>query len=111
MCLFELVAGRVEILDLEAEMGDAAEIRPVRAHVERALILVVEDRQIDVAVRQEHGAVRAAAQFLEAERLLVEFGDLRRLLGRQRDMPDACHRTLPWYGLTDLTTRHRGHRG
>src|SRR3954462_3607741 len=92
MRLFELVAGLIEILDREAEMVDAAEIRPVRTHVERALVLVVEDRQIDMAVGEEHGAVRAAAQFLEAERFLIELGDLRRLLGRQRDMPDACHR-------------------
>jgi len=36
-----------------------------------------------------------AAQFREAKGGFVELGDLRRLLGRQSDMPDACHRFLP----------------
>jgi len=42
-------------------MMDAAEIGPMRAHVRRPLVLVVEHREMDVAVGQEYGAVTAAA--------------------------------------------------
>src|SRR5205823_14517092 len=49
-----------------------------------------------VAVGQKHRAVRAPPQFLQAESLLVEFGDFRRFLGRQFDMSDACHALHPY---------------
>src|SRR5262249_37259771 len=86
----------VEIVDLEPEMMDTVEVRPVRADIGRFLGLVIQDRHVDVAIGQEHRAIRAAAQFLEAERRLVERGDLRRLLRRQCDMSDPCHSLLPY---------------
>src|SRR5207302_7552551 len=94
--VFQLFASLVEIVDLEAEMVDAVEIWSMRADIGRRVGLVVEDRDIDVAVGQEHRAVRAAAQFLQAKRRFVELGDLCRLLCRQGDMFDACHDFLPY---------------
>src|SRR5690348_1087888 len=63
-CVFEFLAGLVEIIDLEAEMMDAVEVRPMRADIGRCLGLIIEDRDVDVAVSQEHRAVWATAQFL-----------------------------------------------
>src|SRR5436190_10598292 len=94
--VFQSLAGLVEIVDLEAEMMDAVEIRSMCADIGRCVGLVVEDRDIDVAVSQEHRAVRAAAQFLQAKRRFVELGDLCRLLRRQGDVFDACHVVLPY---------------
>src|SRR6266851_444713 len=93
---FELLASLVEIVDLEAEMMDAGEVRAVRAHVGRFLVLGVEDRDVDVTVGQKHRAVRAAPQFLEAESRFVELGDLRRFPGGQCDVLDAGHDLLPF---------------
>src|ERR1700722_18480899 len=76
-------------------MMDAAEIWPMRAHVRRPLILVVEHREMDVAVGQERGAVTATAQLFEAECLFVEFGGSRRVLGGQGDVADAGHGVPP----------------
>src|ERR1700722_1538850 len=64
---FKLVAGFAEIIDLKAEMMDALKMWAMRAHVGRFLALGVEDRKVDVPVREEHRAIRAAPQFLEAE--------------------------------------------
>src|SRR6266851_4580745 len=105
---FELLAGRVEVVDLEAEMVDAREVRTMRPHVGRLLPLGVQDRDVDMAVGEEYRAIGAAPQLLEAERRFVELGDLRRLLRRQRDMLDACHgQYLPCGCLTDFTTETR----
>jgi len=90
-CFLQSSLDVVEIVDLEAEMVDAGKVRSVRTHVGRLLALGIEDRQVDVAVGQEHGAVRAAPQFFEPEGRFVELGDPRRVLRGQRDMPDACH--------------------
>src|SRR5438105_9223827 len=98
---FELLASLVEIVDLEAEMMDAGEVRAVRAHIRRFLVLGVEDRDIDVAVGQKHRAVRAAPQLLEAEGRFVELGDLRRLVGGQGDVLDAGHDLLPSVSLRE----------
>src|SRR5207253_6714149 len=45
--VLQLLAGLVEIVDLEAEMMDAVEIRPVRPDIGRFLGLVVQDRDVD----------------------------------------------------------------
>src|SRR6266540_2681442 len=70
---FQLLAGVVEVVDLEAEMVDAAEIGALLPHVVRTLVLMVQQRDVDVTVRQKHG-VRVAAQFPEAEGRFVELG-------------------------------------
>src|SRR5204862_2559239 len=90
----QLLGGFVEIIHLEAEMVDAVEVRSVRADIGVLVGLVLQDSDMDVAVGQEHRAVRAAPQFPEAERRFVELSDLRRLLGRQCDVFDACHDLL-----------------
>src|SRR5216683_4005606 len=92
---FDLLAGRVEVVDLEAEMVNAGEVWSVRAHVGRLLALSGEDRNVDMAVGQKDRTIGAAPQLLEAERRFVELGDFRRLLGRQRDVLDACHGLPP----------------
>src|SRR5207244_11684268 len=96
-CAFELLAGLVEIVDLEAEMMDAGEVRAMRAHVRRFLVLGAEDRDIDVTVGQKYRAVRAAPQLLEAKGRFVELGDLRRLRGGQCGMLDAGQPLLPFF--------------
>src|SRR6476646_6435438 len=47
MDLFQSGASITEVVDCEAEMMDASEIGPMRAHVRRPLILVVEHREMD----------------------------------------------------------------
>src|SRR5579875_233352 len=93
---FEPGDGLVEILDLEADMMDAAEIGAVGADIGVLFGLPIEDREIDVTVAEEHGAVRASAQLAHAEGLLVKGGDFCRLLCGQRDMLDSRHFPLPF---------------
>src|SRR5579863_9222435 len=100
---FERLAGRIEIVDLEAEMVDAAEIGAVCAHVRRPLVFVVQDGDMDVAVGQEHRAVRAAAQLLKPEGRFVELGYLRRLLRRQRDVLDPRHQSVPSQPVCEMS--------
>src|SRR5262249_41200534 len=89
--LLEPCRGRVEILDLEAEMMDAAEIGAVRADVCIPLGLEIEDREVDVAVGQKYLAAGVSTDLAQAEGRLVEGGVLCRILCRQRDMLDAGH--------------------
>src|SRR5262245_48460200 len=87
---FELPAGLTGMFDLKAKMMDAGNVWAMRAHVRRLGPLGVQNRDVDVAVGQEHRTVWAAAQFLEAKGRFVELGNLGRLLCRQRNMPDPC---------------------
>src|SRR6266851_6723867 len=65
-------SGRVEILDLYAEVMDAAEIGTMGADIGRFLGLPIEDRHIEIPVGQKDCAVRAAPDLLQSESLLVE---------------------------------------
>src|SRR6266571_3376903 len=56
-----------------------------------------------MAVGQEDRAVGAAPQFLEAEGGLIELGDLRRLPGRQRDVLDPRHQSLPSHPVCEMS--------
>src|SRR5215472_1380066 len=88
----QLRRGSVEILHFKAEMMDPAVIGPAGADIGGFLRLPIEDRQIDVAVGEEDGAVRGSPDFLHSEGILVEGRDFGRLLRRQRDMLYAGHR-------------------
>src|SRR5260370_19506274 len=70
----ELRRGLVEVLDLKAEMMDAAVVRPVGADIGGFLRLPIEDRQVDVAAGQEHGAVRGPPDLLPPEKGPLERG-------------------------------------
>ena len=74
-------AGFAEIVDFEAEMMNAGEVRTMCTHIGRLLALRLEDGDVDIAVGQEHVAV-AATQLFEIECSLVELGGLGRLLCR-----------------------------
>src|SRR3984893_246896 len=87
----QLRGGLIEVLDLEAEMMDAAVVRPIGADIGTFLRLPVQDRQVDVAVGQKHGAVRGTPDLLHPESVPVEGGDLCGLLCRQRDVFDSRH--------------------
>src|SRR5260370_42287184 len=69
---FDVLAGRVEVVDLKAEMVNAGKGGSVRAHVGRLLPLCGEDRYVVMAGGQKHRAIGAAPQLLEAERRFVE---------------------------------------
>src|SRR5947209_15849429 len=58
---------------------------------------------MNVAVGQEDRAVRAAPQLLEAEGGLIELGHLRRLLGRQRDVLDPGHQSVPSQPVCEMS--------
>src|SRR5947209_17423317 len=58
---------------------------------------------MNVAVGQEDRAVRAAPQLLEAEGGLIELGHLRRLLGRQRDVLDPRHQSVPSQPVCEMS--------
>src|SRR5215471_19481451 len=90
----ELLAGLVEIVHLETEVVDAVVVGAVSAHVGVLLGLVVQDGQVDVAVGEEDGAARAAADLLEAEGGSVEGGHLVGVRGGQCDVFDPCHDRL-----------------
>src|SRR5262249_43881278 len=64
--------GLIEVLDLKAEVMNAAVVGAVGADVGGFLCLPVQDRQIDVAIGQKHRTVRGAPDLLQAERLFVE---------------------------------------
>src|SRR5580693_8845786 len=91
----QLRGGFVEVLDLKAEMVDAAVVRPVGADIGGFFRLPIQDRQVEVAVGQEYGAVRGTPDLLHSESVLVEGGDLCGLLCRQRDVFDPRHRFPP----------------
>jgi hypothetical protein len=57
VCIFELLAGLVEIVHLEAEMMDAVEVGSMRADIRVLFGLVSQDSDMDVAVGQEYRSV------------------------------------------------------
>ena len=92
----QLRRGFVEVLDLKTEMVDAAVVRPVGADIGGFFRLPIQDRQVDLAVGQEYGAVRGTPDLLHSESVLVEGGDLCGLLCRQRDVFDSRHKFPPY---------------
>src|SRR5262249_59293554 len=82
----------VEVFDLEAEMMDAAVVWPVGPDISRLLCFPIQDRQIDITIGQEHGAVRGSPNFLHAESILVKGCHFGGIIGRQGDMLDTRHR-------------------
>src|SRR5438874_294771 len=67
---FQACRGLVEVLDLKAEMMDAAVVRPVGADIGGFLRLPVQDRQVDVTVGQENRAIRGTPDLLHSESFL-----------------------------------------
>src|SRR5688572_6857794 len=89
------------VVDPEADMVDADE---VHAGALRGLVaLEVEDGEVDHAVGQEHALGQRAVElhdFLQPDRLLVEFGGLPRILYAESDVTNATsglrsHRLAP----------------
>src|SRR5260370_21916432 len=76
----ELRRRLVEVLDLKAEMMDAAVVRPVGTAIGGFLRPPIDDPPADVAVGQEHGAVLGTPDLPLSESVLVERGDLCGLL-------------------------------
>ena len=89
--LLQLLCRLVEILDLEAEMMDAAEIGAVGADIGVLFCLEIKDGKVDVAVGQKHRAARITADLAHSECFLVKGRGLCRILGRQRDVFDSRH--------------------
>src|SRR5262249_44881646 len=87
----QLLTRIVEVVDLEAEMVDAVVVGPVGSDVGVLFRLPVQDGQVDVAVGQEDGAARTAADLLESEAFLVERRDLVRVFRGQRNVLDPRH--------------------
>jgi len=103
MCFLQPLAARmlqpgrraVEILDLEAEVMDAAEVGAVRTDVGGFLGLPIQHREIDVSVGQKYRTVRRTPDLLHTEGLLVEGGGLSWIFCRERDVLDPGHGFLP----------------
>ena len=70
--LFELRRRLVEVFDLEADVMNAVEVRAARPDIGILFGLVVQNREIDVAVGQEHRTLWAAADLAHPERLFVD---------------------------------------
>ena len=94
----ELVEYRLETLDLEADVMDAAEAAAA-LDARRLIVLEIENREVDVAVTQEaaDGArVVDGAHLLHAEDLDVESGRPLHVLGGERDVLDLRHEEPPY---------------
>src|SRR5690242_627668 len=103
----ELLRELVDILDQHAEMMDAAELHALAELVG----LEFEDRHVERAVAQKHAVGEIAvrpADFLEIERLLVEFGHRLRVLGGDRDMAQLRHVALRQLALSLSVARPPG---
>src|SRR5262249_11917065 len=93
----QLLLDLLEVLDLEADVVDAA---PVLAalHAGHVVVLEVENGQVEIAVAQVVAAGGRAVDpgdLLQAEDVHVELGRLLRILGRERDVLDLGHAVPP----------------